>query len=44
VLVQEFLAWKQSRGVDFFALPARMAIAFYILENELKLETKSEQY
>lgn len=42
VLVQEFVAWRQSMGVDLFSLPARTAEAFCILDNELKSEIKSE--
>jgi len=41
VLVQEFVAWRQSGG-DLFSLPARTAEAFCILNNELKSESKSE--
>jgi hypothetical protein len=43
VLVQEFVVWRQSEGVDLFSLPARTAEAFCILNNELKSEIKSEQ-
>jgi len=42
VLIQEFVAWRQSVGVDLLSLPARTAEAFCILSNELKSEIKNE--
>jgi hypothetical protein len=41
-LIQEFQAWKLFGSVDVFALPARTVEAFFILENELRAEMKSE--
>ena len=41
-LIREFQAWKLFGSVDAFALPARTVEAFFILENELKAEMKSE--
>ncbi len=43
VLVQEFVAWRQSSVAGLLSLPARTAEAFCILEKELKSEIKSEQ-
>ena len=40
--IQEFQAWKLFGSVDVFALPARTVEAFFILENELRAEIKSE--
>jgi hypothetical protein len=42
-LIQEFQVWKLFGGVDAFALPARTVEAFCILENELRVEMKSDE-
>ena len=37
-LLEEFHAWKLFGGGNFHDLPARLAEAVFVLENELRLE------